>query len=346
LYEHCVRAVALNMETGAHGLPLMGGGDWNDGMNLVGHEGKGESVWLSWFLLSILPPFADLAAARGDLDRAESYRRHASRLIPATDQEAWDGAWYRRAYFDAGTPLGSASNEECRIDAIAQSWAVISDAADPGRARRAMESVEEHLVKRADGLILLLTPPFNRMMPDPGYIKGYVPGVRENGGQYTHAALWTVLAFARMGDGDRAAELFALLNPVNHTRTSAAVWRYKVEPYVVAADVYSQPPHTGRGGWTWYTGSAAWMYRVGMESILGITLRHGALRIDPCIPRDWPTYEVHFKARHAEYHILVENPARVNRGVQRLEVDGVECAGQEVAIANDGAVHTVRVVLG
>jgi cyclic beta-1,2-glucan synthetase len=346
LYEHCVRAVALNMETGAHGLPLMGGGDWNDGMNLVGHEGKGESVWLSWFLLSILPPFADLAAARGDLDRAESYRRHASRLIPATDQEAWDGAWYRRAYFDAGTPLGSASNEECRIDAIAQSWAVISDAADPGRARRAMESVEEHLVKRADGLILLLTPPFNRMMPDPGYIKGYVPGVRENGGQYTHAALWTVLAFARMGDGDRAAELFALLNPVNHTRTSAAVWRYKVEPYVVAADVYSQPPHTGRGGWTWYTGSAAWMYRVGTESILGITLRRGALRIDPCIPRDWPMYEVHFKARHAEYHILVENPARVNRGVQRLEVDGVECAGQEVAIANDGAVHTVRVVLG
>jgi len=209
-----------------------------------------------------------------------------------------------------------------------------------------MESVEEHLVKRADGLILLLTPPFNRMMPDPGYIKGYVPGVRENGGQYTHAALWTVLAFARMGDGDRAAELFALLNPVNHTRTSAAVWRYKVEPYVVAADVYSQPPHTGRGGWTWYTGSAAWMYRVGMESILGITLRRGALRIDPCIPRDWPMYEVHFKARHAEYHILVENPARVNRGVQRLEVDGVECAGQEVAIANDGAVHTVRVVLG
>ena len=345
LYEHCVRAVALNMETGAHGLPLMGTCDWNDGMNLVGREGKGESVWLGWFLLSILPPLADLAAERGDLDRAESYRRHASRLAVAIEQ-SWDGAWYRRAYFDDGTPLGSASNEECRIDAIAQSWAVISGAADPGRARRAMESSEEHLVRREDGLVLLLTPPFNRMMPDPGYIKGYVPGVRENGGQYTHAALWTVLAFARIGEGDRAAELFALLNPVNHARTSAAVLRYKVEPYVVAADVYSQPPHTGRGGWTWYTGSAAWMYRVGMESILGITLRRGALRVDPCIPRNWPQYEVRFKAPHAEYHIVVENPGKVNRGVRRLEVDGVECPGQEVAIVNDGAVHKVRVVLG
>jgi cyclic beta-1,2-glucan synthetase len=209
-----------------------------------------------------------------------------------------------------------------------------------------MASTDEHLVRREDGLVLLLTPPFNRMMPDPGYIKGYVPGVRENGGQYTHAALWTVLAFARMGDGDRAAELFALLNPVNHARTIAAVARYKVEPYVVAADIYSQPPHTGRGGWTWYTGSSAWMYRVGMESILGITLRRGALRVDPCIPRDWAHYEVRFKAPHAEYHIVVENPGRVSRGVQRLEVDGVECPGQEIALANDGAVHKVRVVLG
>jgi cyclic beta-1,2-glucan synthetase len=345
LYEHCVRAVALNLETGVHGLPLIGTCDWNDGMNLVGHQGQGESVWLGWFLLSLLPPLADLAAARGDLDRAESYRRHASRLVVAVEQ-AWDGAWYRRAYFDDGTPLGSASNEECRIDAIAQSWAVISGAADPARARRAMESAEEHLVRREDGLVLLLTPPFNRMMPDPGYIKGYVPGVRENGGQYTHAALWTVLAFARMGDGDKATEIFGLLNPVNHARTSAAVGRYKVEPYVVAADIYSQPPHTGRGGWTWYTGSAAWMYRVGMESILGITLRRGALRIDPCIPRDWPHFEVRYKAPHAEYRIVVENPGRVNRGVQRLEVDGVECPGQEVTLVDDDAVHTVRVVLG
>jgi len=345
LYEHCVRAVALNLETGAHGLPLIGAGDWNDGMNLVGHQGKGESVWLGWFLLSILRPLAELADARGDHDRAESYRRHVSQLA-AAQEDAWDGAWYRRAYFDDGTPLGSASNDECRIDAVAQSWAVLSGAADAERARRAMASTDEHLVRRADGLVLLLTPPFDRMTPDPGYIKGYVPGVRENGGQYTHAALWTVLAFARMGDGDKASELFALLNPVNHARTSEEVGRYLVEPYVVAADVYSQPPHTGRGGWTWYTGSSGWMYRVGLESILGVTLRRGAIRVDPCIPRHWPGYEVRIKTAHADYRIVVENPDSVNRGVRRVDIDGIESPGQEFAMVHDGVVHTVRVVLG
>ncbi len=287
LYEHCVRAVSLNLQNGAHGLPLMGSGDWNDGMNLVGAGGRGESVWLGWFFAALLGPFADLADTRGEHDRANAYRHHASGLAEALDA-AWDGNWYRRAYFDDGTPLGSAANAECRIDSIAQSWAVISGRAVADRARQAMESTNVNLVRRNDALILLLTPPFDKTAPSPGYIQGYVPGVRENGGQYTHAALWTVLAFARLGDGDRAAELFALLNPVNHGSTPDAIERYRVEPYVVAADVYSQSPHTGRGGWTWYTGSAGWMYRVGVEAILGLSLDRGALRVDPCIPKSWP----------------------------------------------------------
>jgi cyclic beta-1,2-glucan synthetase len=345
LYDHCVRAVALNLATGRHGLPLMGTGDWNDGMNLVGSGGQGESVWLGWFLLSILAPLSDLASARGEHDRAEVFRRHADALTKALE-EAWDGEWYRRAYFDDGTPLGSAVNDECRIDGISQSWAVISGAANPDRARIAMESVDKHLVRRDAGIVLLLTPPFERMTPSPGYIQGYVPGVRENGGQYTHGALWTVMAFARLGDGDRAMELFSMLNPLSHARALEDVRRYRVEPYVVAADVYSQHPHTGRGGWTWYTGSAGWMYRVGMESILGLSLHQGALRIDPCIPRDWPRYEIVYKTSRTEYHIVVENPDGVNRGIRRLEVDGVDQTGRDVPIKDDGAVHQVRVVLG
>jgi cyclic beta-1,2-glucan synthetase len=345
LYEHCVRAVALNLETGAHGLPLIGTGDWNDGMNMVGAEGRGESVWLAWFLLSVLRPFADVAAARGDVTRAAAYRQHSDRLIEAIEA-AWDGAWYRRAYFDDGTPLGSRENTECRIDSIAQSWAVIAGGGDPARARQAMESVMEHLVRRDDRLVLLLTPPFERMVPSPGYIEGYVPGVRENGGQYTHAALWTVLACATAGDGDRAMDLFAMLNPANHARTPDEVSLYRAEPYVVAADVYSSMPHTGRGGWTWYTGSAGWMYRVGVESILGFTLKDGALRIDPCIPRDWRRFEAVLRTLRAEFHIEVENPEGVNRGVRTIEVDGVASAERGIGIAQATGSHHVRVVLG
>ena len=274
LYEHCVRAIEISLATGAHGLPLMGTGDWNDGMSLVGAGGKGESVWLGWFLVSILRPFADLAEPRGDAARAARYRAHGDDARRARSRQAWDGEWYRRAYFDDGTPLGSKENTECQIDAIAQSWAVISGAGDPARARQAMAVGRRAPRPRATtASSLLLTPPFDTMEPSPGYIRGYLPGVRENGGQYTHAALWNVLAFAQLGDGDRAAELFSLLNPVNHGRTAEEVARYRAEPYVVAADVYSVPPHTGRGGWTWYTGSAGWMYRVGIEAILGITLR-------------------------------------------------------------------------
>jgi cellobiose phosphorylase len=345
LYEHCVRAVALNLQNGAHGLPLMGSGDWNDGMNLVGAGGRGESVWLGWFFASLLGPFADLAESRGERDRAAAYRRHASSLADALDA-AWDGEWYRRAYFDDGTPLGSASNTECRIDAIAQSWAVISGRAKPERARQAMASTDTQLIRRAEKLILLLTPPFDTSSPSPGYIQGYVPGVRENGGQYTHAALWTVLAFAMLGDGDAATELFALINPVNHASSQESLQRYRVEPYVVAADVYSQPPHTSRGGWTWYTGSAGWMYRVGMEAILGLSLERGALRVDPCIPKAWPGYKLTFRSRNAEYQIAVDNPDGVNRGVRSVDVDGRMRPDGLIPIIDDGGVHHVRVVLG
>jgi cyclic beta-1,2-glucan synthetase len=344
LYEHCLRAVEISLATGSHDLPLMGTGDWNDGMSLVGAEGKGESVWLGWFLISILRPFADLVESRGDAARASRYRESAAALAGAVEA-AWDGEWYRRAYFDDGTPLGSRENTECQIDAIAQSWSVISGAGDAARARQAMASVNERLVREEDGVALLLTPPFDTMEPSPGYIRGYLPGVRENGGQYTHAALWNVLAFARLGDGDRAFELFSLLNPVNHGRTPDDVSRYRAEPYVVAADVYSLPPHTGRGGWTWYTGSAGWMYRVAVEAMLGINLRGGALHIDPCLPATWRGYEAVFAPPGAHYRIQVENPDGVCRGVVRVEVDGTLVTG-DIPILRDGATHHVRVILG
>ena len=344
LYEHCARAVAISLATGAHGLPLIGTGDWNDGMNLVGFEGRGESVWLAWFLLSILPPLAALAEARGDGSRAAQYRAHVEQLTESVE-EAWDGEWYRRAYFDEGTPLGSKDNTECRIDAIAQSWAVLAGTGDPVRARQAMESVDTHLVRREDGLALLLAPPFDRMVPTPGYIRGYVPGVRENGGQYTHAALWNVMAFARLGDGNRAMELLAMLNPVNRARTPADVARYQAEPYVVAADVYSNPAHNGRGGWTWYTGSAGWMYRIAIGNLLGLTLNRGALHIDPCIPDTWPGYEAVLKTLKAEFKIVVDNPERVSRGVRVMDLDGTPAQG-DIALADAVGTHIVRVVLG
>ncbi|MEA2626289.1 MAG: hypothetical protein QOD06_2334, partial [Candidatus Binatota bacterium] len=352
LFEHCARALDRSLAVGQHGLPLMGSGDWNDGMNRVGEAGKGESVWLGWFLHATLSKFSRLAEARGEHRRAEPWRQHAAALKQALEREAWDGDWYRRAYFDDGTPLGSASSSECRIDSIAQSWAVISGAGDPTRGARAMAAVEEHLVRRKDGVVLLFTPPFDRSLPDPGYVKGYVPGVRENGGQYTHAAVWTVLAYAALGEGDKAAEIFAILNPINHGSTRSGIHRYKVEPYVVAADVYAERPHVGRGGWTWYTGSAAWMYRAAIESILGFRLRGTTLSIDPCIPRAWPRYRMTFRYHSTRYDIRVENPRGVTRGVVSSRVDGEqleECEGPgraEIPLVDDGSTHEVRIVLG
>jgi cyclic beta-1,2-glucan synthetase len=267
-------------------------------------------------------------------------------LKKAIEENGWDGDWYRRAYFDDGTPLGSAQNEECRIDSIAQSWAVISGAAEHYRAVRAMNAVDEYLIQRGDGLVILFTPPFDRGHLDPGYIKGYVPGVRENGGQYTHGAIWTMIAFALLGDGDRAGELFSLLNPINHASTRAGLHKYKVEPYVAAGDVYAVPPHTGRGGWTWYTGSAAWMYRAGLESILGFKLHNGRLTIDPCIPKWWRDYEIVYRHGVTTYRIKVENPTAVCRGVATVELDGALLSENEIALTDDGRMHAARVVLG
>ena len=348
LFEHCVAAIERSLEVGAHGLPLMGSGDWNDGMNLVGREGRGESVWLGWFLHGVLAAFAPIAEARGEGGPAKRWRARMATLRAALEGEGWDGDWYRRAFFDDGSPLGSATNAECRIDSIAQSWSVLSGAADPVRAARAMAAVDEYLVRYEDGLILLFTPPFDHSDLDPGYVKGYLPGVRENGGQYTHAAVWSILAVAALGDGGKAADLFSLINPINHSSTRAGVYRYKVEPYVMAADVYAEPPHVGRGGWTWYTGSAGWMYQAGVEGILGFRLRETTLVVDPCIPPAWPGYQVDFRYRTARYEIVVENPNAVSRGVASRELDGRTLADGEVAIplVDDGAAHRIRVVLG
>jgi cyclic beta-1,2-glucan synthetase len=346
-FEHCARALDRSLRVGSHGLPLIGTGDWNDGMNRIGHAGTGESVWLGWFLLATLREFAPLAERRGEHQRADAWRGHVTILKDALEREAWDGDWYRRAYFDDGTPLGSVTNDECRIDSIAQTWGVISGAADGARAARAMAAVEEYLVRRGDRLVLLFTPPFDHPPRDPGYVQGYLPGVRENGGQYTHAALWAVLAFAALGEGDKAGELFAILNPINHARTRAGVHRYKVEPYVAAADVYAEPPHVGRGGWTWYTGSAGWMHRAGIEWILGFRVQGGTLHLDPCIPRAWPGFEIRFRYHSARYEITVENPRGVTRGVSRVELDGQPLVGgAAIALADDGATHRVGVVLG
>ena len=346
LFEHCARALDRSLVVGSHGLPLMGTGDWNDGMNRVGQQGKGESVWLGWFLHTVLWEFAKVAAQRGERARAETWRLHVSALKAAIERDGWDGEWYRRAYFDDGTPLGSAADPECRIDSIAQSWGVISGAADPDRGARAMGAVERHLVNRRDGLIRLLTPPFDQMSRDPGYIKGYVPGVRENGGQYTHAAVWTVLAFAALGEGDKAGELFRILNPVHRISSRASVQRYKVEPYVVAGDVYAEAPHVGRGGWTWYSGAAGWLYRAGVEWMLGFRLRGATLSIDPCIPRHWPGYSIRFRYHSAIYNISVENPRHVSRGVTLTELDGkVSTDNTNIPLVVSGN-HHIRVVLG
>jgi cyclic beta-1,2-glucan synthetase len=349
LFEHCARALEQSLAVGEHGLPLFGTGDWNDGMNRVGEQGRGESVWLGWFLYTTLLAFAALARERQQPQRAAQWSDHASALRDSLERSAWDGGWYRRGYFDDGTPLGSAASTECRIDSIAQSWAAISGGADPDRAAMAMAAVGNDLIRADPGLALLFTPPFDHTTLDPGYIKGYPPGIRENGGQYTHAATWSVIAYARLGQGNNAGALFALLNPINHSSSRTGVQRYKVEPYVIAADVYSVAPHIGRGGWTWYTGAAGWMYRAGLESILGFRLRGASLLLTPCIPEKWPRFEIVFKHRSARYEILVENPHGVSRGIAHAELDGTTLATglqTRIPLVDDGKTHGVRLVLG
>ena len=343
VYDHCVRALRRACTAGVHGLPLIGGGDWNDGMNRVGVEGKGESVWLAWFLCTTLRDFAEHAALRGDNAVAVELVGIADAYNAAIESTSWDGEWYRRAYYDDGAPLGSHVNTECAIDSIAQSWSVISGAGDPDRAKTAMQSFEKHLVREDARLLMLLTPSFNEGSHDPGYIRGYLPGVRENGAQYTHAAIWSVLATAILGHGDRAFELFQMINPITHALTPEAVATYKVEPYVVAADVYTAEGHLGRGGWTWYTGSASWLYRVGLEAILGFTKQGDTLVIDPCIPSAWPEFGIEYMHGSTLYSITVKNPDAVQRGVISTIVNGTE---GKIALVDDGQRREVTVTLG
>ena len=345
VFDHAVRAIVHASKYGAHGLPLIGSGDWNDGMNRVGHEGRGESVWLGWFLVTVLNEFAPICERRGRPDLARQYRDEA-RWLSGMLELAWDGDWYRRAYFDDGTPLGSVLNEECKLDSLTQSWAVISRAAEPRRAERAMNAVRANLVRRDARIVLLLTPPFDRMPHDPGYIKGYLPGIRENGGQYTHAAIWVVIALARLGRGDEAMELFHLINPINQMRTPEGAERYRAEPYVVAADVYAHPMHVGRGGWTWYTGSAGWMYQAAVKAILGLERRGNEISINPCIPTIWDTFSLDWSVGGTRFHFTVSNPEHWSRGVAAAELDGVSVDPAAIPLKEDGGQHEVRIVLG
>ncbi|MBK8205085.1 MAG: hypothetical protein IPK68_23270 [Bdellovibrionales bacterium] len=332
LYEHCARALDQSLRIGRYGLPLMAGGDWNDGMNLVGIKGQGESVWLAWFLIVNLENFAKLAAKRGDEDRATKWQEHATRLAESTEKNAWDGSWYRRAYFDDGTPLGSAESSECQIDSLSQTWAVMSGAGQPDRAQIAMQSVYEKLVSYQEELILLFTPPFDQTNLNPGYVKGYLPGVRENGGQYTHGACWVVIATALLGDRERAWKLFSFLNPIQRSIDLASVNRYKIEPYVLPGDVYTEKPNTGRGGWSWYTGSAGWLYRAGIESILGFQVRGNEILFKPCVPTDWKQFKIRYKYRNSSYlfHIEINTPQTISEA-------------KTIQLVDDGKEHEVFV---
>ena len=344
LYEHCVRAIRHGLRFGVHGLPLMGTGDWNDGMNLVGAAGRGESVWLGFLLRAVLTQFAVLARQRGDVPFAQRCAAESSRLQEAIEHSAWDGGWYRRGWFDDGSPLGTSANAECRIDSIAQSWAVLCGSGDGERMRQAMEALDVHLVHRDAALVQLLDPPFDRSTPSPGYIQGYVRGVRENGGQYTHATVWAAMAFAALGDARRAWELFTMLDPIRHADSAQAIALYKVEPYVIAADVYALPPHTGRGGWTWYTGSAGWMLRFMLESVLGLTIEADQLRMTPCCPEDWSSFELNYRWRDTVYRIEVHSSSDDVPG-SGWSLDGVACPAAALTLVDDHREHVVTVRL-
>jgi len=343
LYQHCVRAIEHGLNYGAHGLPLIGCGDWNDGMNMVGKEGRGESVWLAFFLYDVLTQFAEVARGRNDLAFAERCLAQASQLRQNLGKHAWDGQWYRRAYFDDGEPLGSQTNPECQIDSLPQSWSVISGGGDLQRSRQAMQAVQERLIRPEAGLIQLLDPPFDHSPLNPGYIKGYIPGVRENGGQYTHAAIWTAMAFALLGENEKAWELFALLNPIHHGATPTHIATYKVEPYVIAADVYAVTPHAGRGGWTWYTGSAGWMYRLLIETLLGLNLEGDQLRLAPRLPKTWTTVTIHYRYRQTPYHLAITKLPEGLPGAGQLSLDGQVLAGNTIPLRDDRRDHSVAI---
>ncbi|HQW30256.1 MAG TPA: glycosyl transferase, partial [Verrucomicrobiales bacterium] len=343
LYEHCVLAINRGLRFGTHGLPLIGCGDWNDGMNLIGAEGKGESIWLGFFLYDVLQRFAQLARSRNDAAFADKCTHEAIQLQQNIETNGWDGDWYRRAYFDDGTPLGSATNEECQIDSIAQSWAVLSGSGDPGRARLAMERVDQRLVRRDAQLIQLFDPPFDKSALEPGYIKGYIPGVRENGGQYTHAAIWSAMAFAELGETEKAFELFSMLNPIRHATDLEGVNRYKIEPYVVAADVYSVAPNIGRGGWSWYTGSSGWMYRLIVETLFGLHLEVDQLHLNPHLPKAWDSFKIHYRYRNTFYHLSISRSVPESTGADHeIVLDGKAISGRVIFLIDDRREHSVE----
>jgi cyclic beta-1,2-glucan synthetase len=338
VYEHCVLAIDRSLRFGRNGLPLIGTGDWNDGFSAIGREGQGESVWLGWFIITILKRFLPICRQRGDQERVAKYEQVLAELTENIERNAWDGAWYRRAYFDDGSPVGSISSPECQIDSIAQSWAVLSGSARESRVKDAMLAVERYLWDKEEALLKLFTPPFDKIDKNPGYIKGYIPGVRENGGQYTHAAIWAVLAFTKLKEKEKALNLFNMLNPINHSRTTLETHKYKAEPYVMAADVYTVEPNVGRGGWTWYTGAAGWMYQVALEGILGLKIQGNAMSVSPCVPPSWPEYEIVYRYKETEYQIKVKN-----KGEEKIIVDGKELEGKQIPLNNDQQNHTVEI---
>ncbi|HRH59304.1 MAG TPA: hypothetical protein PL045_01980 [Chitinophagaceae bacterium] len=342
LYEHCKRAITHGFRFGVHGLPLMGAGDWNDGMNMVGKEGKGESVWLAFFLYDVLKRFSKIAFMKNDAPFAAECGKQASELKKNIHKNAWDGNWYLRAFFDDGTPLGSSKNEECKIDSIAQSWSMLSGAGDSRRSLLAMESVYKFLVRKNDKLVQLLDPPFNNSNIDPGYIKGYVPGVRENGGQYTHAAIWAAMAFAKMGDSKRTYELLQMLNPINHGKDEDGIAVYKTEPYIIAADVYGVAPHTGRGGWTWYTGSAGWYYQLMIESVIGLQKEGNTLHFNPCVPEEWQSFKVHYRFGETIYHLHFIKDSNADREI-KIMLDDKEMKEKYLSLIDDNAEYNITV---
>ena len=344
IYKHCIKAIEKSLNFGENGLPKIGSGDWNDGFSTVGNKGKGESVWLGFFLYYILNKFIPICREKGEEELTQKYEKIKMNLKKALNSNGWDGRWFRRAFMDDGNVLGSMENDECRIDSIAQSWSIISGAGDNDKKYISMESLENHLVDRENGIIKLLDPPFEKGKLEPGYIKGYLPGVRENGGQYTHGAIWVIIAEAMLGFGDKAAELYRMINPIEHARTKEASKKYKVEPYVIAADVYGSSNLAGQGGWTWYTGSSSWYYKAGIEYLLGLKVENGYIRIEPCIPKEWKEYQIQYKWKESIYHIKIKNPEGKNTGVSKVILNGKEV---ENCIKLDGSrnIYQIEVIM-
>lgn len=345
IYSHCIRAIDKAINLGKHGIPKIGSGDWNDGFSTVGNKGEGESIWLGFFLCEVLNRFIPICEIKKDENKVLEYTKVQKELKKNLNIHGWDGRWYRRAYMDNGDILGSIQNEECKIDSIAQTWSVISGAGDNDKKYISLESLENYLVDKQNGIIKLLDPAFDKSSLEPGYIKAYLPGVRENGGQYTHSAVWLVIAEAILGFGDKAAEYFRMINPIEHTKTKEAVNRYKVEPYVIAADVYGVGNLTGRGGWTWYTGSSSWMYKAGIEYILGLKILDEVLSIKPVIPSSWKEYQIRYEYKSSVYNIKVKNPNGKNTGVEKFILNGQEIEEKIVKLIDNGRINEIEVIM-